>query len=105
VSPDVAAMVEFLRDRYAEKVATAREVGNMLITQSGSLTVSREAAEKQARRGAHAAEVRYQFLEETVVAYLGTAGPTGRIAEQQLRLLAWEHEGHRDYQPSWAPTA
>ena len=49
------------------------------------------------------AELRLTFLNDTVRPYLGTAGPTGRIAEQQLRLIGAEFEDQGGYQPEWAP--
>jgi len=82
----------------------AQSLANPLVTESaGTLGLSVEAARGEARRQLHAAEVRSRFFEETVVPYLGTAGPVGRIAEQQLGLLAWEHVGHRDYRDEWYP--
>ncbi|MDH6493763.1 hypothetical protein M2157_009850 [Streptomyces sp. SAI-127] len=33
------------------------------------------------------AETRSRFFEETVIPHLGADGPTGQIAELQLRLL------------------
>jgi hypothetical protein len=104
MTADTTAMVEFLRARYAEGIDNARTIGNMLVTQGAPrLGVSPERAERRAREGLHAAELRARFLEETVIPYLGTAGPTGRIAEQQLRMLAWEHLGHPGYEEQWAP--
>ena len=105
MTDDVAAMVEFVRAQYADAVATAESVAKVLAAQAseGNLGLSPSAAAEQAASRVHAAWARIRFFEETVVAHLGTAGPMGRIAEQQLRLLAWEHEGHRDYQRDWAP--
>ncbi|MFG3585095.1 hypothetical protein [Streptomyces sp. NPDC047990] len=104
MTPDQAAIVDFLRDRHVEKLTTTRELGNMLITGGAAkLGFSREVAEGQAAWDLEAAETRVRFFEETVVPYLGTAGPTGRIADQQLRLLAWEHGRHRDYDEAWRP--
>jgi hypothetical protein len=69
----------------------------------GDLGLQPADAAHRARSGIHAAETRARFLDETVVPYLGTAGPTGRIADQQLRLLAWEHAGVRGYDEAWHP--
>lgn len=92
------AMVEFVRDRLAYGIQQARESGNMIITHGvPAMGVRLDLAEQYARNQLHAAETRVQFFEETVVPYLGTAGPTGRIAEQQLRLLASEHRGDPGY--------
>jgi hypothetical protein len=49
------------------------------------------------------AELRLTFLNDTVRPYLGTAGPTGRIAEQQLRLLGAEFADRPGYRPEWSP--
>lgn len=105
MTDEAAAMVEFLRSRHADKVRNARDIARVLEVQGadGALGLTPETAAAEARSTIHAAEARARFFEETVVPFLGTAGPVGRIAEQQLRLLAWEHEGHRDYQPGWAP--
>jgi hypothetical protein len=104
VTDDIAAMVEFLRAGYAEAITRAREFGNVFITNAEDrFGMSRSAAEDRARASLHAAEARARFFEETVVPYLGTAGPVGRIAEQQLRLLAWEHSSDPSYQQGWAP--
>lgn len=96
-------MVEFLRSRYAEGIASARQIGNVFIAEADRFKVRRDQAEQHARLSLHIAEIRSRFFEETVVPYLGTAGPTGRIAEQQLRLLAWEHLGHADFDERWVP--
>lgn len=104
MTPEQSAMVEFLRGCFASGIEQARESGNMLITHGApTLGIPLEVAEKRAREQLHAAETRLQFFEETVVPYLGTAGPTGRIAEQQLQLLAWEHLGDPDYRDDWKP--
>jgi hypothetical protein len=97
-------MVAFLRDRYASKLDIARSMARAFTLGVGSdLGLQPADAAHQARSGIHAAETRARFLDETVVPYLGTAGPTGRLADQQLRLLAWEHAGDRGYEEGWAP--
>ncbi len=97
MTPEQIDMVAFLRQEYADRVERVRTIGNMLITRGASeMRIPAGNAEKQARDDLHAAETGARFLDETVVPYLGTAGPTGRIAcDQQLRLLAWEHSGAR----------
>lgn len=95
-------MVDFLRQQYADGMGRARSIGNMLIARAGNEGMpSQQAAERQAHASLNAAETRARFLEETVAPYLGTAGPTGRIADIQLRLLADEHRGARGYDESW----
>ena len=97
-------MSRFLVDRYHEGVERARLSGNALITHGAAqLGISLEVAERGARLDLHAAETRLTFFEDTVRPYLGTAGPTGRIAEQQLRILAWAYVGHRRYKKEWLP--
>ncbi len=104
MTPDQADMVAFLRQTYADGIDRARTIGNMLITRGASeLGIPAGNAEKRARDDLHAAETRSRFLEDTVVPYLGTAGPTGRIGDQQLRILAWEHRGVRGYDEAWRP--
>ncbi|MDX3549477.1 hypothetical protein PV724_44185 [Streptomyces europaeiscabiei] len=107
MSDDISAMVGFLRTEYAEAISRAREIGNVLVNvlvtrAAGELGLSADRAERQAQLGLHSAEMRAQFFEETVVPYLGTAGPTGRIAEQQLRLLAREYLGRPGFDERWA---
>lgn len=98
------ALAQFVRDRLDEGVDSARRTGNVLILHGAEqLGVSQEAARRHAWASLHAAESRVRFFEETVVPYLGTAGPTGRIAEQQLRLLAAEFAIHGDYRVEWQP--
>lgn len=97
-------MVDFLRAQYADKLDIAQSMANAFRLGMGSdLGLQPAEAAQQARSGIHAAEVRLQFLDETVAPYLGTAGPTGRIADQQLRLLAWEHHEVRGYDEAWRP--
>ncbi|GAA4824160.1 hypothetical protein [Streptomyces ziwulingensis] len=104
MTPDQAAMVDFLRQQYADGIDRARSIGNMLITEGASrLGIPAGNAEEQARDDLRAAETRARFFDETVVPYLGTAGPTGRIADIQLRLLADEHRGAPDYREEWRP--
>lgn len=96
-------MVDFLRQQCAEGIERARSIGNALIAQGAlaHLGVSPDKAEARAREGLHGAETRARFFEETIVPYLGTAGPTGRIADQQLRLLTYEHREARGYRDEW----
>lgn len=105
MTPDQADMVAFLRQQYADGIDTAHAIGEALTTQGAlaHLGVSPAKAEDRAREGLHAAEARARFLEETVIPYLGTAGPMGRIADRQLQLLAWERAGARGYQEAWRP--
>ncbi len=104
MTPDQADMVAFLRARHADSLDFAQSMAKAYTLGMGSnLGLQPAAAAQQARSGIHAAESRARFFEDTVVAYLGTAGPTGRIADQQLRLLAWEHHEVRGYDEAWRP--
>ncbi|MCZ4510434.1 hypothetical protein O3Q52_20020 [Streptomyces sp. ActVer] len=104
MTPDQTDMVAFLRQLYADKLDTARSMAQAFTLGVGrDLGLQPADAAEAARTGIHAAEARTSFLDETVVPYLGTAGPTGRIADQQLRLLAWEHQGVRGYDEAWRP--
>lgn len=104
MTSDQAAMVAFLRARYADKLSIAQSMARAFTLGVGdNLGLKPADAAHQARSGIHAAETRARFFEETVVPYLGTAGPTGRIADQQLRLLASEHRGVRGYDETWRP--
>ncbi|MCX4993436.1 hypothetical protein [Streptomyces sp. NBC_00568] len=104
MTPDQAAMAAFLRERYAEKLANAHTMARAFTQGMGSdLGLQPADAAHQARSRIHAAEARTRFLDETVIPYLDTAGPTGRIADIQLRLLADEHKGARGYDEAWRP--
>ncbi|MFJ4839615.1 DUF6221 family protein [Streptomyces sp. NPDC088746] len=91
------ALVTFLRARFGEELEKARFAGNVVVTQPDRFGVQPEDAAKHARFSLATAEVRLALLEDTVVPYLGTAGPGGRNAEYQLRLLAAPYLEHQDY--------
>jgi hypothetical protein len=104
MTTDQEMMVAFLRDRYAANLDSAQSMARAFTLGMGSsLGLKPADAAHQARSGIHAAETRIRFLDETVVPYLGTAGPTGRIADIQLRLLANEHQSAHDYHEEWRP--
>ncbi|MFJ2004791.1 DUF6221 family protein [Streptomyces chartreusis] len=97
-------VIAFVRAGLANDIDMARQTGNMLVTRGVSeLGVDRDAAERQARGGVEAAEAARQLFEDTVYPYLGTAGPTGRIAERQLRIMACMFADHAGFQPEWRP--
>ncbi|MFI8007054.1 DUF6221 family protein [Streptomyces sp. NPDC086010] len=91
------SLVAFLRARFAQDLENARLTGSMMSAQSERFGVGPEDAAKHARFSTANAEARVALLEDTVVPYLGTAGPGGRNAEYQLRLLAAPYVEHRDY--------
>ncbi|MEU1434028.1 hypothetical protein ABZ438_08005 [Streptomyces sp. NPDC005786] len=90
-------LVAFLRARFAEELKDARLIGNVMATQSEHFDVKPGAAARQARFSVANAEAHLALLDDTVVPYLGTAGPGGRNAEFQLRLLAAPYMEHREY--------
>ncbi|MFD6280728.1 DUF6221 family protein [Streptomyces sp. NPDC060209] len=92
-----AALAVFLRARFTEELEKARFAANVVVTQPERFGVKPEDAAKHARFTLATAEVRLALLEDTVVPNLGTAGPGGRNAEYQLRLLAAPYMEHRDY--------
>jgi hypothetical protein len=97
-------LAQFLRARLNDDVDQARWMGNMIITRGApSLGMAPEVAERNAQRGVRVAEARQTLFEETILPYLGTAGPTGRIAEQQLRIFASMYTDHPDYLQEWRP--
>lgn len=97
-------LVQFLRDRLADGIETARVTANGMVTVLGpQMGIEPAAAERQARSTVRAAELKRALFEETIRPYLGTAGPTGRIAERQLRLFAAMYADHRDYREEWRP--
>ncbi|MFD6532493.1 hypothetical protein [Streptomyces sp. NPDC060184] len=91
------ALTVFVRARFAEELEKARYAGDVVTKQPDRFGVEPEDAAKHARFTAATAEVRLALLEDTVVPFLGTAGPAGRNAEYQLRLLAAPYIEHRDY--------
>ncbi|MER7726800.1 DUF6221 family protein [Streptomyces sp. NPDC096323] len=91
------ALAAFLRARFTEELEKARFAGDVVVKQPERFGVEPEDAAAHARFSVATAEVRLALLEETVVPFLGTAGPGGRNAEFQLRLLAAPYVEHRDY--------
>ncbi|MGK9463949.1 DUF6221 family protein [Streptomyces sp. G6] len=97
-------LLRFLRARLSDDIEHARWSGNALITHGApTMNIPIEVAERRAHLQLSAAEAQRTLFEETVFPYLGTAGPTGRIAEQQLRIMASMHEGHEDFREEWLP--
>ncbi|TXS12742.1 MULTISPECIES: DUF6221 family protein [Streptomyces] len=90
-------LVAFVRARFEEELEKARYAGDVVGRQPERFGVEPEDAAKHARFSVAAAEARLVLLADTVVPYLGTAGPGGRNAEFQLRLLAAPYVEHRDY--------
>ncbi|MFE4449302.1 DUF6221 family protein [Streptomyces sp. NPDC056796] len=90
-------LVVFIRSRFDEELEKARFAGNVVLTQPERFGVAPEDAAKHARFSVAVAEARLALLDDTVAPYLGTAGPYGRNAEFQLRLLAAPYVEHPDY--------
>lgn len=104
MTPAQAEMVDFLHAQYALKLDIAHTMARAFSAGMGANQGLWPAdAASQARGGIHAAETRTRFLDETVAPYLGTAGPTGRIADVQLRMLCDEHRETRGYDDDWRP--
>jgi len=84
------AMVDFLRKRYRSSIDTNESIFTAVA--NGQIDVeiggSREAHTRIAHQSLREAESMLELFEHTIVAHLGTAGPMGAIAEQQLRILA-----------------
>lgn len=97
-------LVQWLRAELEDGVERARWMGNVLITRGApEMGVPTESAERQARFDVEAAEAKLRLFEETVRPYLGTAGPTGRIAEQQMHLLAVMFADRPGFREEWRP--
>ncbi|MFC9944054.1 DUF6221 family protein [Streptomyces pratensis] len=92
-----AALVAFVQARFNEELEKARFAGDVVVAQPERFGVEPEDAARHARFSVAAAEARLALLDDTVVPYLGTAGPGGLNAEFQLRLLAAPYVEHRDY--------
>ncbi|MFB7672300.1 hypothetical protein ACFC26_12875 [Kitasatospora purpeofusca] len=90
MNDDTRAMVDFLRKRYRSSVETHESIfaGFTDGRIGAELGGTPEARTDFARRSLHEAESVLELFETTIVAHLGTAGPMGAIAEQQLRILA-----------------
>ncbi|WEH38614.1 DUF6221 family protein [Streptomyces sp. NBC_01218] len=91
------ALVAFLRARLTDELEKARYASNVVVRDPARFGVKAEDAAAHARFSVATAEVRLALLDDTVVPYLGTAGPGGRNAEYQLRLLAVPYMEHSDY--------
>jgi hypothetical protein len=97
-------LVRFVRERLAEGIKHAHWSGEILITHAvREMGGSLESAGRYAQLQVVAAEAKQTLFEETVRPYLGTAGPTGRIAEHQLRLLALMYASYHGYREEWRP--
>ncbi|MFI7364219.1 hypothetical protein ACIBO4_18990 [Streptomyces sp. NPDC050149] len=92
-----ADLATFLRTQFTEELKNARFTSSMMVTQAERLGIKPEDAAKQGRFSLATAEARLALFEDTVVPYLGAAGPGGRNAEYQLRLLAAPYVEHKDY--------
>lgn len=93
----IGDLAAFVRARFVEELEKAHFAGNVVVKQPASFGVEPEDAAKHVRFSVAAAEARLALLDDTVVPYLGTAGPYGRNAEFQLRLLAAPYVEHREY--------
>ncbi|MFE7531851.1 hypothetical protein ACFU7Y_40070 [Kitasatospora sp. NPDC057542] len=84
------AMVDLLRERYRSSIDTHENIFTAVANGQIGVEIggSREAHTRIAHQSLREAESVLELFEHTIVAHLGTAGPMGAIAEQQLRILA-----------------
>jgi len=86
---DTQAMVDFLRDKYRRSIETSESIHDAVITgRIPALDGDRRKHASFTLQSVHEAQSMLELFETTIVAHLGTAGPMGAIAEQQLRILA-----------------
>ncbi|MGE7437038.1 hypothetical protein [Kitasatospora sp. NPDC001175] len=86
---DTQAMVDFLRDKYRRSIQTSESIHSAMITgRIPALDGDRRKHAGFTLQSVHEAQSMLELFETTIVAHLGTAGPMGAIAEQQLRILA-----------------
>lgn len=97
------ALVQFLRARLDEKRGHSRSMALIIARGAGSLDIRPEVAVAHAQEMVAAAEARVRLFEETVYPYLWVDGRAGRLADLQMRLLAFEFTAHPDYRTEWAP--
>jgi hypothetical protein len=100
-------LLSFVTNQLEQELWDTRSLGQRIVRNGGipGLNLSGEDFAKVHQPDVRRAELRLEFLNTTVRPYLGTAGPTGLIAEQQLRLIGAEFANKRGYQPEWAPDA
>ncbi|KOV13309.1 hypothetical protein ADK60_29890 [Streptomyces sp. XY431] len=86
---DTRAMVDFLRDKYRDRIRTSESIHNDVVTgRIPALDGDRRKHAEFTLQSVHEAQSMLELFEPSIVARLGTAGPMGAIAEQQLRILA-----------------
>lgn len=96
-------LVHFLRARLSDERERIRSIAGVLARSAESLDIRPEAAVSHAQEMVTAVEARVRLFEETIYPYLWVDGRAGRLAELQLRLMAFEHTAHPDYRTEWAP--
>lgn len=97
------AMAIFLRTRLDEKLENAQSMASTLARNAGTLGVDPQKAVAFAQESVTAAQARIRLFEETIHPHLWIDGRAGRLADLQMRLMAFEHTAHPDYRPEWAP--
>ncbi|MFI9366759.1 hypothetical protein ACIG5E_37805 [Kitasatospora sp. NPDC053057] len=86
---DTQAIVDFLRDKYRHHIETCESIHNAVITgRIPAFDGDRRTHADITLQSVHEAQSMLELFETTIVAHLGTAGPMGAIAEQQLHILA-----------------
>ncbi|MFF5703411.1 DUF6221 family protein [Streptomyces sp. NPDC012794] len=96
-------LLRFLRSRLDDDRLNAHSIAGALARNADSLDLHPGRAAAHAQERVTAAQARIRLLEETIVPYLWVDGRAGRLAELQLRLMAFEFTAHRDYRTEWAP--
>jgi len=97
------ALVQFLRARLIEKRDHARSIAGTMARNASALNLDPERAAAHAQEMVTAAQARVRLFDETIHPYLGVDGRAGRLADLQLRLMAFEYTAHTDYRTEWAP--
>ncbi|MBT2477630.1 DUF6221 family protein [Streptomyces sp. ISL-94] len=96
-------LVQFLRARLADERERVRSTAGVLARNAGALNLQPERATAHAQEMVTAVEAKIRLFEETVHPYLWVEGRVGRLAELQMRLMAFEYTAHPGYRPEWAP--
>lgn len=100
-----ADLVGFLRARLAREVLIKEQMFQAVGTADTAARLGIDLLDhrRNLTRSLHQAQSWLTLLDSSIVPYLSTAGPTGRIADQQLRILGAGYRNDPEYRPEWAP--
>lgn len=100
-------LVTFLRRTLSENAQRQRSIRDTLLAGGvlQRLGADSTAVGRYEAKQVLEADALLTLLDKTIVPYLGTAGPMGRIAEQQLRIIGSPYRHDAGYHPEWAPDA